>query len=156
VIGSFVGLRLGELSDDHQNFSPFSIRYGPFGVGDGDETNDAAVAAIPVPREKREGAALAGDLVDVAADVLDAEDAVLEQDAVDRLPLRKVILPVAALPTTSCIPRRGADAAGRCVAGPIAVASGWSLAWVSWPTTFTCFSTNHSPAEDTKPGARQK
>src|SRR4051812_30458929 len=67
-----------------------------FGVGDGNETNDAAVAAIPVPREKREGAALAGDLVYVAADVLDAEDAVLEQDAVDRFPFRKVILPVAA------------------------------------------------------------
>jgi hypothetical protein len=42
----------------------------------------------------------------------------------------------------------------RC--GPIAVANGWSLAWVSWPTTFTFFSTNHSPADGTKPGARQK
>src|SRR4051812_44076939 len=69
---------------------------GAFGVGDGDQTNDAAVAAIPVPWEKREGAALPGNLVDVAADVLDAEDAVLEQDAVDRLPLREIILPVTA------------------------------------------------------------
>src|SRR5215831_10936308 len=33
----------------------------------------------------------------------------------------------------------------RC--GPMAVASGWSLAWVSWPTTFTFFSTNHLPAD---------
>src|SRR3954470_19813216 len=75
---------------------PFLDTIGALGVGDGDETNDAAVAAIPVPREKCEGAALAGDLVDVAADVLDAKDAVLEQDAVDRLPLREVILPVTA------------------------------------------------------------
>src|SRR6516165_10511516 len=36
----------------------------------------------------------------------------------------------------------------------MAVARGWSLAWVSWPTTLTFFSTNHSPAEGTKPGAR--
>src|SRR5262249_54942281 len=68
---------------------------GALGVDDGDQANDAAVAALPIPREQREGAALAGDLVDVAADILDAEDAVLEQDAVDRLPVGKILLPVA-------------------------------------------------------------
>src|SRR3954447_7000786 len=61
-----------------------------------DQADDAAVAAVPVPGEEREGASLAGDLVDIAADVLDAEDTVLEQDAMDRLPFRKVLLPVAA------------------------------------------------------------
>src|SRR4029079_7603036 len=66
------------------------------GVDDSDKPDDAAVAAIPVPREERERAAPAGDLVEVAADVLDAENAVLEQDAVHRLPFGKVVLPVAA------------------------------------------------------------
>ena len=43
------------------------------------------------------------------------------------------------------------------VAGKVEmVASGWSLAWVSWPMTLTFFSTNQCPADDTKPGARQK
>src|SRR3954451_11401493 len=60
------------------------------------QADDAAVTAIPIPREEREGAALAGDLVDIAADVLDAEDTVLEQDAMHRLPFRKVLFPVSA------------------------------------------------------------
>src|SRR5262249_61267272 len=67
-----------------------------FRIDDRDEADDAAVAAVPIPREEREGAALAGDLVEVAADILDAEDAVLEQLVVHRLPLREVIGPVAA------------------------------------------------------------
>src|ERR1044071_2770865 len=50
--------------------------------------------------------------------------------------------------------RCGCSGPLRC--GPIAVASGWSFAWVSWPTTLTFFLTNHSPADFTKPGARQK
>src|SRR6516162_2218998 len=49
--------------------------------------------------------------------------------------------------------RCGCSGPLRC--GPMAVASGWSLACVSWPTTLTFFSTNHSPADGTKPGARQ-
>src|SRR5260370_34001481 len=48
-----------------------------------------------MPREQREGGAPPGDLANVAADILDAENAVLEQNAVDRLPVRKVVLPVA-------------------------------------------------------------
>ncbi len=74
---------------------PFLDAIGAFWVGDGDQADDAAVAAVPVPREEREGAALARDLVDITADILDAENAVLEQDAVHRLPFREVVLPVA-------------------------------------------------------------
>src|SRR5229473_3564889 len=75
---------------------PLLDAVGALGVGDGDEADDAAVAAVPVPREEREGAAPPGHLVEVAAHVLDPQDAVLEQDAVDRLPFREVLLPVAA------------------------------------------------------------
>src|ERR1700752_4768311 len=74
---------------------PLLDAIGALGIDDGDQADDAAVAAIPVPREEREGAALARDLVDVAADILDAEDAVLEQDAMHGLPFREVVLPVA-------------------------------------------------------------
>src|SRR3974390_3130326 len=51
------------------------------GVDDRDEPDDAAVTTIPVPREIGERATFARDLVDIAADVLDAEDAVVEQNA---------------------------------------------------------------------------
>src|SRR5262245_64789520 len=64
-------------------------------VSDRDQPHDAAVAALPVPRKERKRAAPPGDLVDVAADILDAENAVLEQDAVHRLPFREIVLPVA-------------------------------------------------------------
>src|SRR6185436_13825702 len=64
-------------------------------VHDCDQPHDAAVTALPVPREEREGAAPPGDLIDVAADVLDSENAVLEQNAVHRLPFREIVLPVA-------------------------------------------------------------
>src|SRR4029453_2412558 len=74
---------------------PFFDAVAALGIRDGDETHDAAVAAVPVPREVREGAAAARHLVDVAADILDAEDAGLEQDAVHRLPLGEILLPVA-------------------------------------------------------------
>src|SRR3954462_7723423 len=60
-------------------------------VDDGDEADDAAVALDPAPGEGGEGDALAGDLVDVAADVLEADDAVAEQGAVARLPMREVV-----------------------------------------------------------------
>src|SRR5256885_3351850 len=69
---------------------------GALRVDHGDEADNAAVAAVPVPREEREGAAPPGHLVELAADVLDAEDAILEQNAMHRLPLREVLLPVAA------------------------------------------------------------
>src|SRR5207248_8096412 len=59
-----------------------------------DETDDAAVAAVPVPREEGEGDALAGHRVEVAADVLNAENAVGEELAVHGLPLGMGFLPV--------------------------------------------------------------
>src|SRR5689334_17996809 len=65
-------------------------------VDHGDEADDAAIAAVPVPREECEGAALAGDRIEITADILDAEDAVLEQDLVHGLPFREILLPVAA------------------------------------------------------------
>src|SRR5919112_592517 len=60
-------------------------------VHDRDEADDAAVALDPAPREGGEGDAFAGDLVDVAADVLEADDAVAEQGAVARLPVGEVV-----------------------------------------------------------------
>ena len=92
-------------------------------IGDRHQADDAAVAAIPVPREEREGEALAGDLVDVAADILDAENAVLEQDAVHRLPFGESSFqsrpPDHFLYSSA---RCGCSGPLRC--GPIAVASG--------------------------------
>src|SRR5262249_44615660 len=64
-------------------------------IDDRDEPHDAAVATLPVPGEERKRAAPPGDLVEIAADVLYAQNAVLEQDAVDRLPVREIRLPVA-------------------------------------------------------------
>src|SRR5260370_19060407 len=64
-------------------------------MDDGNQPNDAAVAPLPVPREQREGAAPAGDFVDIAADILDAKNAVIEQDLVYRLPIRKTLVPIA-------------------------------------------------------------
>src|SRR4029079_14445476 len=64
-------------------------------IDDRDQPYDAAVAAFPVPRKIGEGAAFSGDLVDIAADILNSENAVVEQDAVDRLPFRKIVFPVA-------------------------------------------------------------
>ena len=61
-----------------------------------DHAQRAAFAVRPAPREREEGAALAGDLVDVAADVLDARDAVGHHDLVRRLPVREVLDDVAA------------------------------------------------------------
>src|SRR5690606_37702139 len=65
-------------------------------IGDCDEADDATIAAVPVPGEECEGAALARHLVKFAADILDAKDAIREKLAVHRLPFREVILPVAA------------------------------------------------------------
>src|SRR5262249_57132463 len=64
---------------------------GLVGIDDGDHAQRAALAVGPAPREGEEGAALAGDPVDVAADVLDAGNAVGHHDLVCRLPVRKVV-----------------------------------------------------------------
>src|SRR5262245_44518502 len=69
---------------------------GLVGIDDGDHAQRAALAVGPAPREGDEGAALAGDLVDVAADVLDAGNATGNPDLVRRLPVREVVDDVAA------------------------------------------------------------
>src|SRR5215510_16364969 len=56
-----------------------------------DHPQRAAFAIRPTPREREERAALAGDLVDVATDVLDARDAVGHHDLVRGLPVREVL-----------------------------------------------------------------
>src|SRR5262249_60212559 len=94
VVGCFIGFRLGKSFDLHleplSSFDPV----GALGVGNGDQADDAAVAALPIPGEERESAAPARYLVDVAAHVLDAENAVAEKNAVDRLPFGEILLPV--------------------------------------------------------------
>src|SRR5262249_49243418 len=65
-------------------------------VDHGDQPDEAAVATIPVDREEGEGAAFAGHRVEIAADILDAEDARLEDLLVHRFPFGKVVLPVVA------------------------------------------------------------
>src|SRR5262245_40487607 len=56
----------------------------------------AALAVRPAPRERKARAPLAGELVDLAADVLDAGDAVGHHDLVRRFPVREVVDDVAA------------------------------------------------------------
>src|SRR4029077_1845521 len=76
-------------------FLPLFDPVSAFRVDDGDQPDDTAVAAIPIPGKERKGAAAAGDLVEVAADILNPEDAVLEEDPVHRLPFGKILLPIA-------------------------------------------------------------
>src|SRR5262245_20811812 len=62
----------------------------------GNDAQRAALAVRPAPGERKERAALASDLVDVAADILDARDAVGHHDLVRRLPIREILNDVAA------------------------------------------------------------
>src|SRR6202011_2263648 len=78
---------LPRVSARSSEFLPFLDPIGALGIGDRHQADDAAVAALPVPGKQREGDAPAGDLVEIAAHVLDPQNAVLEQDAVDRFPL---------------------------------------------------------------------
>src|SRR5262245_5455948 len=61
-----------------------------------DDAQCAALAVRPAPRKREERAALAGDGVDVAADVLDARNAVRHHDLVRGLPVREVVDDMAA------------------------------------------------------------
>lgn len=88
-----------------------------------DQTNDTAVSAVPVPGEESEGATFAGDGVNVAADVFNAENAVAEELVVNRLPLGVIFVRGAtAGPLFVLVGRCGSSGPLRC--GPIAVASG--------------------------------
>src|SRR5260370_8851543 len=89
---------LPRVSARSSEFLPFLDPIGALGISDCHQADDAAVAALPVPRKQREGDAPPGELVEIAAHILDAENAVLEQDAVDRLPFRDVVLPVDSAP----------------------------------------------------------
>src|SRR5689334_2423028 len=60
-------------------------------VEHGDDTQRAAFAFGPAPRKGEERAAPAGDLVKLAADILDARDAIGHHDLVGRLPVRKIL-----------------------------------------------------------------
>src|SRR5580704_867929 len=56
----------------------------------GDDAQRAALALRPAPRKREEAAAAAGDGIDIAADILDAGNAVGHHDLVRRLPVRKI------------------------------------------------------------------
>src|SRR5262245_2489234 len=62
----------------------------PRRIQDRHQADHAGVALEPFPREALEGAALAGDGVEVAADVLHRRDPGGEQGAVRRVPLGEV------------------------------------------------------------------
>ena len=59
-------------------------------INDGYKTNNAAITTGPTPREKGKGDALTDHFVYIATNVLDAENAVGEQDAVNRLPIGEI------------------------------------------------------------------
>src|ERR1700722_9926027 len=67
-----------------------------FRIEHGDHAQRAALAFRPAPWKGEETAASSGDLVDLAADILDARNAVRHHDLVRRLPVRKVLDDVAA------------------------------------------------------------
>src|SRR4029077_4368349 len=84
------------MSSPQTNLPPGGEPIGALRVDNGNKPYDAAVAALPIPGKQRKCAATAGDLVDIPSHILAPENAVLEQDAMPRLPIRKVRLPVAA------------------------------------------------------------
>ena len=87
----------------------------------------------------------------LAADVLEADDAVAEQRAVARLPGGEVVAAVAAAVTFGTRSST-AGISGPFGCGPIAVPSGWSSAWQSMPKPLTFLSRSHSPASLYVPG----
>ncbi len=60
-------------------------------IEDRDQPDHAGVALVPFPGEALERAALAGDLVEIGADVLDGRNAGGEQRLVRRIPLGKIL-----------------------------------------------------------------
>src|ERR1035437_7840481 len=61
------------------------------GVEHCNDAQRAALAVRPAPRKSKEGATLARDLIDIAADVLDARDSVGHHDRVRGLPVREIL-----------------------------------------------------------------
>ena len=81
-----------------RHLSPRSpTRAGSAGrIEDRHQPDDAGIAVVPFPRKALEGAALAGHLVEIAADILDGRDAGVEQRLVRRVPVREILDRVAA------------------------------------------------------------
>src|SRR5262249_23951611 len=155
MVGSVVGLGLGKALDQHQNFSPFSMRYVPFG-----SVMATRRTMQPSPRSQFHGKYAKVQRRPVTLSTSPPTF------SMPRMPFLNRMRCTGSHSGKSCFQSRpphhflyssarcGCSGPLRC--GPMAVASGWSLAWVSWPTTFTFFSTNHLPADGTKPRARQK
>src|SRR5262249_30723443 len=155
MVWRLVGLGLGEPLDQHQNFSPRSMRYSPLG-----STMATRRMMQPSPRSQFHGKNAKVQRLPVTLSMSPPTF------SMPRMPFLNRMRCTGSQSGKSCFQSRPPDhflySSARCGCsgplrcGPIAVASGWSLAWVSWPTTLTFFSTNHSPADGTKPGARQK
>src|ERR1700722_18362304 len=155
VVRHLVRLGVGKALDLHQNVSPFSMRYEPLG---------SVIATRrmmqPSPRSQFHGKNAKVQRLPVTLSISPPTF------SMPKMPFLNRIRCTGSHSGKSSFQSRPPDhflySSARCGCsgplrcGPIAVASGWSLAWVSWPTTLTFFSTNHSPADGTKPGERQK
>ena len=84
VAGEARGARLAQLAVP--GFEPIVAGR----IEDRDQADHAGVALQPLPGEALQGEALAADLIEVAADILDGGDAGREQRAMRRVPLREV------------------------------------------------------------------
>src|ERR1700733_14729277 len=152
VIGRVVTFDVGETLDLHQNFSPFSIRYACFG-----SVMATRRMMQPSPRSQFQGKNAKVQRRPVTLSMSPPTF------SMPRMPFLNRMRWTGSHSGKSSFQSRPPDhflyssascgCSGPLWGGPIAVASGWSLAWVSWPMTLTFFSTNHSPAEDTNPGA---
>src|SRR4029078_8627118 len=155
MVRRLVGLRFAELLDDHLNLFPLSIRYLPLG-----STMATRRMMQPSPRSQSNGK---NAKVQRRPVTLSRSPPTF---SMPRMPLLNRIRCTGSQSGKSSFQSRPPDhsrySSARCGCsgplrwGPIAVASGWSFACVSWPTTLTFFLTNHSPADGTKPGARAK
>src|SRR6202035_5127259 len=155
MIGRFVAFGLGKPLDQHQNLPPFSILYLPLG-----STIATRRMMQPSPRSQFHGKNAKVQRRPVTLSMSPPTF------SMPRMPFLNRMRCTGSHSGKSSFQSRPPDhflyssarygCSGPLRCGTMAGASGWSLAWVSWPTTFTFFSTNHSPADDTKPGARQK
>src|SRR6185312_12071311 len=150
MIGRNVLLGFGELLRRHLNLFPLSIRYLPLG-----STIATRRMMQPSPRSQFHGK---NAKVQRRPVTLSRSPPTF---SMPRMPLVNRMRCTGSHSGKSSFQSRPPDhslySSARCGCsgplrcGPIAVASGWSFACVLWPTTFTFFSTNHFPADGTKP-----